>query len=76
MLTRRMLIAAAVAAFASTAQAQEQQAKLPVVASFSILGDVVRNVGGDNVGVTSVVGPESDAHVYWPSAAVEVRLAA
>ncbi|MAR73558.1 zinc ABC transporter substrate-binding protein [Halomonas sp.] len=37
-----------------------------VVASFSVLADMVRNVGGDRVEVTSLVGPDSDPHVYSP----------
>ena len=41
--------------------------RLNVVASFSILGDFVRNVGGDRVNVTVLVGPDSDAHVYAPT---------
>ena len=41
--------------------------RLNVVASFSILGDFVRNVGGDRVDVTTLVGPNSDAHVYVPT---------
>ncbi len=42
------------------------QAKKPVqvVTSFSILGDLVKQVGGDRVAVSSLVGPNSDAHVY------------
>ncbi|HVJ52934.1 MAG TPA: metal ABC transporter substrate-binding protein [Aliidongia sp.] len=40
---------------------------MPVVASFSILGDMVHEVGGDEVKVTSLVGPDGDAHVYQPS---------
>ncbi len=43
--------------------------KLPVVASFSIIGDLVRQVGGDRVSLTTIVGPEGDAHVYQPSPA-------
>ena len=39
---------------------------LPVVASFSILADLARAVGGDSVSVTSLVGPDSDAHVFEP----------
>ena len=38
-----------------------------VVTSFSILADFVRQVGGDKVGVTSLVGPDSDVHVYTPT---------
>jgi zinc/manganese transport system substrate-binding protein len=75
MLTRRILIAAAFAALASPALAQEQQAKLPVVATFSILGDIVGNVGGDRVVVKSLVGPNGDAHVYSPSPADAKTLA-
>jgi zinc/manganese transport system substrate-binding protein len=41
--------------------------RLNVVASFSILGDFVRNVGGNSVSVTTLVGPDSDAHVYAPA---------
>lgn len=37
---------------------------LPVVVSFTILGDLVRQVGGDAVTVTSLVGPDGDAHSY------------
>jgi len=42
---------------------------LNVVASFSILGDFVRNVGGDRVNVTTLVGPNADVHVYTPAPA-------
>jgi zinc/manganese transport system substrate-binding protein len=43
------------------------QARLNVVASFSILGDFVRNIGGDRVEVTTLVGADGDVHVYTPS---------
>jgi zinc/manganese transport system substrate-binding protein len=45
------------------------QDRLKVVASFSILGDFVRNVGGDRVSVTTLVGPDGDVHVYTPAPA-------
>lgn len=45
------------------------QEKLNVVASFSILGDFVRSVGGERVAVTTLVGPNGDAHVYTPTPA-------
>lgn len=48
------------------ARAQE---KLPVVASFSILGDFVREIGAERVSVTTLVGPNGDAHVYSPTPA-------
>jgi zinc/manganese transport system substrate-binding protein len=37
-----------------------------VVASFSILGDLVRQVGGGGVNVETLVGPDGDVHVYEP----------
>ncbi len=43
--------------------------KIPVVATFSILGDFVARVGGDRVAVTTLVGPDGDAHVYEPTPA-------
>ncbi len=43
--------------------------KLKVVASFSILGDMVRQVGGDRVDVATLVGPNADAHVFQPTPA-------
>jgi len=42
---------------------------MPVVATFSILGDFVRQVGGDRVAVKILVGPNGDAHVYNPTPA-------
>lgn len=71
MLNRRnvvtLLCAAGTAAIlAGPAFAQE---KLPVVATFSILGDLVANVGGERVAVTTLVGPDGDGHVYSPTPA-------
>ncbi len=51
------------------------QDRLNVVASFSILGDFVRNVGGERVSVTTLVGPDGDAHVYTPTPADAKRIA-
>lgn len=39
---------------------------LKVVASFSIIGDFARQVGGDRIELTTLVGPDGDAHVYEP----------
>ncbi|WP_235587536.1 metal ABC transporter solute-binding protein, Zn/Mn family [Tepidimonas taiwanensis] len=44
-------------------------AAVPVVASFSILGDIVQQIGGERVSVRTLVGPEADAHVYQPKPA-------
>jgi len=51
------------------------QERLPVVASFSILGDFVKNVGGDRVSVTTLVGPDGDVHVYAPAPADARKIA-
>jgi zinc/manganese transport system substrate-binding protein len=51
------------------------QDRLSVVASFSILGDFVRNVGGDRVNVATLVGPDGDAHVYTPAPADAKKIA-
>ncbi len=37
---------------------------LKVVASFSIIGDFARQVGGDRIELKTLVGPNGDAHVY------------
>lgn len=37
------------------------------VASFSVLADIVKEVGGDHVKVTSLVGPDGDPHSFEPS---------
>jgi zinc/manganese transport system substrate-binding protein len=68
-LSRRSVLAltggAALAAVAP--QARAQAAALPVVASFSILGDIVSQVGGPRIGLTTLVPAGGDAHVYRPT---------
>ncbi|EON15526.1 metal ABC transporter substrate-binding protein [Pandoraea sp. SD6-2] len=49
--------------------ARAQDTRLPVGASFSILADIVKVVGGDRVDVTTLVGPDQDTHVYEPTPA-------
>jgi len=73
MFTRRFVLAAATLLVASPAVAQE---KLPVVATFSILGDFVKNVGGERVALTTLVGPNGDAHVYSATPADAKNVAA
>jgi len=41
--------------------------KLQVVTSFSILADMTRQVGGEHIQITSMVGPDADAHTYEPT---------
>jgi zinc/manganese transport system substrate-binding protein len=50
--------------------------KIKAVASFSILGDMVKQVGGDRVEVATLVGPDGDAHVYEPTPSDAKTLAA
>nr|WP_085946820.1 metal ABC transporter substrate-binding protein [Afipia clevelandensis] len=61
-----MIAALALAAAPVSAQ-QADGGPLNVVATFSILGDFAKNVGGDRVNVTTLVGPNSDTHVYTPT---------
>ena len=49
--------------------------KIKAVASFSILGDMVKQVGGDRVGVVTLVPPDSDNHVFDPTPADAKTLA-
>jgi zinc/manganese transport system substrate-binding protein len=77
MLTRRNAIAllAGLALSGSSLPASAQAPdRLKVVATFSILGDLVRNVGGERVEVATLVGPNGDAHVYSPTPADGRRL--
>ncbi|KLK90393.1 metal ABC transporter substrate-binding protein [Microvirga vignae] len=78
MLTRRIALSwlagsLALAGSLMPAAAQTSE-KLKVVATFSILGDLVRHVGGERVDLTTFVGPNGDAHVYSPTPADGRRL--
>lgn len=64
---RTLLLGTALSALAlSPARAAD---KLEVVASFSVIGDFAKEVGGDRVEVTTLVGPDGDAHAYEPKPA-------
>lgn len=70
MTNRRTLLKAATAAIAlSFAAPVSAETPMPVVATFSILGDMVERVGGEHVALTTLVGPEGDTHVYQPTPA-------
>jgi zinc/manganese transport system substrate-binding protein len=71
-MVRFWLAALALIAVTDLARAAD---RLNVVASFSIIGDFVRNVGGDRVNVTTLVGPDSDSHVYVPAPADAKKVA-
>lgn len=64
---RAGLASAALAFTAAPALAQDD--KPQIVASFSILGNMVEEVVGDLAEVTTIVGPDADAHIYQPSVA-------
>jgi zinc/manganese transport system substrate-binding protein len=64
--TLAILAAFGITAFSLPGQAQSP-APVKAVASFSILGDLVRQVGGERVQVDVLVGPGADAHVFQPS---------
>ncbi len=77
MITRRHAVSLLLAAPVGARQALAQGATpLPVTASFSILADMVRQVGGEHVAVTALVGPDGDAHSYAPTPADARALAA
>ena len=65
-MSRYANIAAAIVTLFCALPAQAEH-KLAVVASFSILGDFVKNVGGERVSVETLVGPNGNSHVYTPS---------
>lgn len=50
------------------------QPRLPVVATFSIVGDLVKNVGGDRIQLTVLVGPDGDVHGFEPTPSDAVAL--
>lgn len=60
---------------AATPAGAPGQAKLSVIVSFSILGDLVQQVGGDRIEVRTLVGPGEDAHTFEPSPADSAALA-
>ena len=60
---------------AGGAHAADTASKVEAVASFSILGDMVREVGGDRIAVTTLVGPDGDTHVFSPTPADAKALA-
>ncbi|MDR5866788.1 metal ABC transporter solute-binding protein, Zn/Mn family [Halomonas koreensis] len=60
---RALLVGAAALLSLPAAQADD---RVRVLASFSILADMVEEIGGEHVDVTALVGADSDAHVYTP----------
>ena len=77
-MTRRLLVAIALGLMTLLGASGSVQAadKSKAVASFSILGEMVKQVGGDRVEIITLVGPDGDAHVYEPTPADAKNLAA
>jgi zinc/manganese transport system substrate-binding protein len=71
--TTKRFLAAILLAFAAVTSAAAQD-KLKVVASFSIVADLVKQVGGDHVEVSALVGPNTDMHDFRPTPADSRRL--
>ena len=70
-----MQIGLALTVLLALAAGAEAADKVKAVATFSILGDMIRQVGGDRVEVVTLVGPDGDAHVFSPTPADAKTLA-
>ena len=68
-LSRRSFFAVLATLAVATTSRSWAADKLKVVTTFTILGDMVRNVGREHVVLTTLVGPDADAHVYEPTPA-------
>jgi zinc/manganese transport system substrate-binding protein len=69
MISHRRLLSVALPALVSLSAVPASAETLKVVASFTVLADVVKQVGGEHVKVTSLVGPNGDPHEFEPSPA-------
>lgn len=72
---KKVVLLVLLVGFMSQVQASSETQKLKVVTSFSILADLLRQIGGDHVSIVNLVEPNSDAHMYrpLPSDAVAIR---
>jgi zinc/manganese transport system substrate-binding protein len=75
MITRRSAVQGLLATPFLIRSVRAQPAPVPVVATFSILADIVKAVGGEHVAVSALVGPDGDAHSYAPTPADARQLA-
>lgn len=69
MISRRLFLSLALPALMCLSAMPASAETLKVVASFTVLADVVKQVGGEHVKVTSLVGPNGDPHEFEPSPA-------
>jgi zinc/manganese transport system substrate-binding protein len=63
---RRSLLALPVLAAGIPGRGMAQAARLPVVASFSILGDMLAQIGGNRVDIRIIAGPDANPHGFQP----------
>ncbi|WP_027487125.1 metal ABC transporter substrate-binding protein [Allorhizobium undicola] len=73
---RHLLLSAALPLALALAAGPASAETLKVTASFTVLADVVKQVGGDHVEVSSLVGPNGDPHEFEPSPADAKKLKA
>ena len=73
-----LLLAAGACAAGQAAIGRGQDSRPKVIATFSVVGDLARNVGGDRISLVTLVGPNGDVHTFEPSPAdsAELRAAA
>lgn len=69
MRTRLLSLMVTTAALILPLSAAHAEGKLKVIASFSVLGDMVKNVAGDDIELKTLVGANGDAHEYQPTPA-------
>ena len=77
---RWLVVTVLLLAFASLGRASEPPVRVleppvRIVATFSILGDLVSQVGSNRVAVSLLAGPEEDAHVFQPTPAQATQVA-
>jgi ABC-type Zn uptake system ZnuABC Zn-binding protein ZnuA/ABC-type Mn2+/Zn2+ transport system permease subunit len=75
---RRVTLRAAAVLLAASLAVPDARAadRVPVVATFSVIGDMLANVGGDHLAITTIVGPGGDSELYQPNAGDVASVAA
>ena len=70
-----VLVACTAPATVAPTAAPASTSKLKAVATFSFLGDLVKNVGGDKIDVVTLVGPGGDVHEFEPTPSDAAKIA-
>ncbi|PCI88760.1 MAG: ABC transporter substrate-binding protein [Hyphomicrobiales bacterium] len=73
-LYKRILVSTVALTLATSLSVQANAENLKVVASFTIVADFAKNVGGEKIDIITLVGPNGDAHVYNPKPSDAVAL--